>query len=107
MTAGLGTVTVIAVCAYLQPGILDSGHSDIPNAAGRLTYPIGYWNGAAALFAIAAVLLVNAAAEATSRVLRTAATAAIPLTPAPAGPELPCSWACWCSSLLRGSAPAC
>jgi hypothetical protein len=80
MTAGLGTVTVIAVFAYLQPGILDSGHSDIPNAAGRLAYPIGYWNGAAALFAIAAVLLVNAAAEATSRILRTAATAAIPLT---------------------------
>ncbi|HEY6671873.1 MAG TPA: hypothetical protein VIZ91_05145, partial [Solirubrobacterales bacterium] len=44
LTAGLGVVTVIALFAYLQPGILDSGGSDIPNAAGRLAYPIGYWN---------------------------------------------------------------
>jgi hypothetical protein len=80
LTAGLGVVTVIALFAYLQPGILDSGSSDIPNAAGRLAYPIGYWNGAGALFAIAAVLLSHAASTAATRWQRTASTAAIPLT---------------------------
>ena len=45
-TIGLATVSVIAVLAYLQPGLLGSEQSDIPNAAGRLSYPIGYWNGA-------------------------------------------------------------
>jgi hypothetical protein len=77
---GLGAVTVIALFAYLQPGFLDSGHSDVPNAAGRLAYPVGYWNGAGALFAIAAVLLSDATVTAPSRSLRTAATAALPLT---------------------------
>jgi O-Antigen ligase len=80
LAAGLGAVTAIALFAYLQPGILDSARSDIPNAAGRLAYPIGYWNGAGALFAITAVLLADGAATAPSRLLRTAATAAIPLT---------------------------
>jgi hypothetical protein len=79
LTAGLGAVTAIALFAYLQPGILDSGHSDIPNAAGRLSYPIGYWNGAGALFAIAAVLLSHAASVARSSLLRAASVAAIPL----------------------------
>jgi hypothetical protein len=79
VTAGLGVVTAIALFAYLQPGILDSGHSEIPNAAGRLSYPIGYWNGAGALFAIAAVLLAHEASTASTRWQRTASTAAIPL----------------------------
>jgi O-Antigen ligase len=80
LTAGLGIVTVIALFAYLQPGILHSGSSDIPNAAGRLAYPIGYWNGAGALFAIAAVLLSHAASTAATRWLRAASTAVIPST---------------------------
>jgi hypothetical protein len=80
LAAGLGVVTAIALFAYLQPGILDGGRSDVPNAAGRLAYPIGYWNGAGALFAIAAVLLAHGAVTGPSRLLRAAATAAIPLT---------------------------
>jgi hypothetical protein len=80
LAAGLATVTAISVFAYLQPGILDSGQTDVPGAAGRLAYPIGYWNGAGALFVVAAVLLSNAAVTAPSRILRTAATAVIPLT---------------------------
>jgi hypothetical protein len=79
LTAGLGVVTAIAVFAYLQPGILDSGQSDIPNAAGRLSYPIGYWNGAGALVAVTAILLAHAGATALARPARIAATAAIPL----------------------------
>ena len=79
LTAGLAMVTVIALFAYLQPGILDGGHSDVANAAGRLSYPIGYWNGAGALFAVSVVLLAHAAATALSRMARIAATATIPL----------------------------
>jgi O-Antigen ligase len=79
MAAGVGALSVVALFAYLQPGILDSGHSDIPNAAGRLSYPTGYWNATAALLAAAAVLLAYEGAQAPSQVFRAAATAAIPL----------------------------
>ena len=79
LTVGLAVVSVVALFAYLQPGVLDSGHSDVSNAVGRLSYPIGYWNGAAALLATAAVLLAHSAARAPSRPLRTVSTAVIPL----------------------------
>jgi hypothetical protein len=81
LTAGLGLVTIVALFAYLQPGVLDSGHSDVPNAAGRLSYPIGYWNGAGALLAGAAVLLCHAGAGGGvgTRGWRSLATALVPL----------------------------
>jgi O-Antigen ligase len=78
MTVGLAAVSLIALFAYLQPGTLTSGVSDIPNATGRLSYPIGYWNATAALLAVAAVLLGNAAVRAPSRGLRTTAIACVP-----------------------------
>jgi hypothetical protein len=76
---GLGVVTVLALLAYLQPGLLGSEPNDVPNAAGRLSYPIGYWNGAGALLAATAVLLAYGAGRAPTRLLRSASTAAIPL----------------------------
>jgi hypothetical protein len=79
LAAGLAALSVVAVFAYLQPGILDSGHSEIPNAAGRLTYPTGYWNATAAMLAAAAILLAYEGVQAPSRALRTAATAVIPI----------------------------
>jgi hypothetical protein len=79
LAVGLGVVSVVALFAYLQPGILDSGTSDIPNAAGRLSYPIGYWNGTAALLAVAATLLAYGSVQGPTRLLRAAATATIPL----------------------------
>jgi hypothetical protein len=79
LAAGLGVVSVVALFAYLQPGILDAGGSDVPNAAGRLSYPIGYWNGAAALLAAAAILLAYGGVRAPTRPLRTIATTAIAL----------------------------
>lgn len=78
LAIGLAVAGFIALFAYLQPGTLESGRSDIPNAAGRLSYPIGYWNGAASLLAIAAVLLAFCAANASTRALRAASVAAIP-----------------------------
>jgi hypothetical protein len=79
LAVGLGAVAVVALFAYFQPGILDSGTSDVPNAAGRLSYPIGYWNGIAALLAAGATLLSYGGVHAPTRVLRAVATAAIPL----------------------------
>jgi hypothetical protein len=79
LTVGLGVVTVFALFSYLQPGILDSGGSDVPNAAGRLAYPLGYWNAAGSLFATTTVLLAYGGARGGSRGLRAAATAMIPV----------------------------
>lgn len=79
LTVGLAAVSVVAVLAYLQPGLLNTPHSEIPNAAGRLSYPIGYWNGAAALLALSGVLLAYSAVEGPSRALRAVATAGIPV----------------------------
>ena len=79
LAVGLGAVSVVALFAYLQPGVLDGGGSDLPGAAGRLTYPIGYWNATAALLVAASTLLAHAGVRSPVRALRTAAVAAIPL----------------------------
>jgi hypothetical protein len=79
LTVGLGVVSVIAVLAYLQPGLIGSQQSDVPNAVSRLSYPLGYWNGAGALLAAAAVLLASAGLRAPTRFLRSAAIALAPV----------------------------
>jgi O-Antigen ligase len=79
MTAGLAAVAVLALLAYLQPGLLTEAGNEIPNAAGRLSYPLGYWNAMAALFAVSAVLLAHGGVEGPTRMHRTAATALIPV----------------------------
>ena len=79
LTVGLGAISIVALVAYLQPGLLGSEPFDVPNAAGRLSYPIGYWNGAAALLALAAVLFAYGESGAPTRLLRASATAFIPL----------------------------
>jgi hypothetical protein len=79
LTIGLGLAAIIALFSYLQPGVLDSGVSDVPNAVGRLSYPIGYWNGAGALLAVTAVLLLYAGVRGSTRALRSAAMAVFPL----------------------------
>jgi hypothetical protein len=85
LTIGLTVVAVVALFAYLQPGILESGKPEVPNAAGRLSYPIGYWNGIAAMLAAAAILLAFWGARASDLALRCTAVAAIPLV-------LLCAW---------------
>src|SRR5829696_4887624 len=79
MTAGLAAVSLIAIFNYLQPGLLSDSGNEIANAAGRLAYPLGYWNGMAALFAVAAVLLAYGGVEGRTRMLRAAATALLPV----------------------------
>ena len=79
LAVGLGAVSVIVLLAYLQPGLLGNEPNDVPNALGRLAYPVGYWNGAGALLAAAGALLAYGAVRAPQRPLRVAANAAIPL----------------------------
>jgi hypothetical protein len=79
LTIGLGLVAIVALFAYLQPGILDSGQNDPANPVGRLSYPVGYWNGAGTLLAVTAVLLSSAGVYGPSRALRSAAIAIFPL----------------------------
>jgi hypothetical protein len=79
LTIGLGLAAIIALFSYLQPGVLDSGRSDVPNAVGRLSYPVGYWNAAGALLAMTAVLLSYAGIRGPTRALRSGAMAVFPL----------------------------
>ena len=79
--AGLGVVAVLALLSHLQPGLLEGDELDrlIPTAAGRASYPIGYWNGLGALLASAAILLAWGGLAAPARGLRAAAIATLPL----------------------------
>ncbi len=65
---GLVVVAGLALVSRFEPsfgGGKELG-SFLPAVAGRLSYPIGYWNGLAAAMAIAAVLLVWLGAQARS-----------------------------------------
>jgi tetratricopeptide (TPR) repeat protein len=79
MTIGAAVVSVISVVGYLQPGLLTDSGNDIANAAGRLSYPLGYWNAMAALFAVAAILLAHAGVRAPGPSLRASAVGLLPV----------------------------
>ena len=78
---GLLVVAVIALASRFEPSL--AGDEDLrrllPAAAGRLSYPIGYWNGLAAAMAAGVLLLVWLGGHARAAWLRSVAVAAIPL----------------------------
>jgi hypothetical protein len=82
LTVGLTVVGAIALLARFEPSIFGNPDADLaaslPAAIGRLTYPIGYWNGLAAVMAAAIVLLSWSSSTAASRWLRSASVAALP-----------------------------
>ena len=69
IAAGLGGLAAAALLAFFQPSLFGDAAtslaSAIPSAAGRLSYPVGYWNGLGACMALAVVLLGWLAARAT------------------------------------------
>jgi hypothetical protein len=81
LALGLLVVSVIALASRFEPSL--AGDEDLrrllPAAAGRLSYPIGYWNGLAAAMAAGALLLVWQGGHARAPWLRSVAVAAIPL----------------------------
>jgi len=78
---GLVGVGAIALLARFQPGLFGNPDADLaatlPATLGRLSYPIGYWNGLAASMAAAAVLLAFFGASGSTRLGRAAATGAL------------------------------
>jgi hypothetical protein len=81
LALGLVIVAGLALLSRFEPSF--GGGKELgtflPSAAGRLSYPVGYWNGLAATMAIAAVLLVWLGAQARTAAMRAAAVAVIPL----------------------------
>jgi O-Antigen ligase len=83
LAVGLTVVCAAALGSRYMPTLFGNADRElgaaIPNAAGRLSYPIGYWNGLAALLAIDAVLLAWLGAHARERAGRALAVGLIPL----------------------------
>ena len=78
---GLLIVAVIALASRFEPSL--AGDEDLrrllPAAAGRLSYPIGYWNGLAAAMAAGILLAVWLGGHGRAAWLRSVAVAAMPL----------------------------
>ena len=78
---GLMMIAGLALVSRFEPSF--SGDQQLatllPAAAGRLSYPIGYWNGLAAVMAIGIVLLAWLGAHARAAAARAVAVAVIPL----------------------------
>jgi hypothetical protein len=83
LAIGLAAVGAIALLGRFEPPLFghpDAGlAADLPAVVGRLTYPIGYWNGLAAVTAAAIALLGWFAASSPSRTVRSAAVGAMPV----------------------------
>ncbi len=80
----LGIVAVGAIALASRCGASVFGNADqslfsaLPSATGRLSYPIGYWNGLAALLGLGLVLLTWLAGDGVSRAGRLCCVAAMP-----------------------------
>lgn len=83
LAVGTGIVAAIALLARFEPSWFGNPDADLvadlPAAAGRLTYPIGYWNGLAALMGAGLVLFGWLAATGRTRHGRAAALGVLPV----------------------------
>ena len=83
LALGLTIVCIVSLGGRFDPTLL--GDSDrqlgsaLPTAQGRLSYPIGYWNGLAACLAIQSLLLIWFGARAATRLWRAVSVALLPL----------------------------
>ncbi|MET0306960.1 MAG: O-antigen ligase family protein [Solirubrobacterales bacterium] len=79
--AGVAVVAVVALLSRLHPAWFpEAGQTArfLSSGRERLSYPLNYWNGLAALIAIGAPLLLQVATDARSIVARAAAAAVLP-----------------------------
>jgi hypothetical protein len=74
-------IALVAVASRLWPHLFSGSQASnrLPGASARLAWPIGYWNGLAALMAIGLPLLLGLATSARTQWARSAAAAAIPV----------------------------
>ena len=83
LAIGLTVVGAIALLARFEPSLFGNPDAElvktIPAIHGRLTYPVGYWNGLAAAMAAAAVLLVWFASTGGTRLTRALSAGALPM----------------------------
>jgi hypothetical protein len=81
MAVAVAVVVLLALAQRLFPGLLPEGDVPqlLPNAARRLSYPLGYWNGLAIFAALGSPLLLRAAVVAASPLWRAAALAPVPV----------------------------
>jgi hypothetical protein len=82
LTAGLVILAGAALASRVLPSLLGGPDralaAALPTTAGRLSYPIGYWNGLGACMAIGVTLLAWFAADLRSRGERAIATGLLP-----------------------------
>lgn len=81
VAAGVVLVSIVALLSRLHPDWFPTAGqtaSFLTNNSERLSYPLDYWNGLAALVAIGAPLLLQLAADARTTLVRAAAAAALP-----------------------------
>ena len=82
LALGIAAVAVLALASRLRPGLFpgsDDVAAVIPSSRSRLSYPIGYWNGLAALMALGVPLLLRAALAGRSLIVRPLALAGVPV----------------------------
>ena len=81
LACGVVVIAVVALLSRLHPSWIPSASQVgdlLPAAQERLSYPLDYWNGLAALIAIGIPAVLQAAIGAKSTLLRGAAAAALP-----------------------------
>ncbi|MGK2956561.1 MAG: O-antigen ligase family protein [Solirubrobacterales bacterium] len=79
VAVGVVVITLVALASRLHPQwFLDDIATDFVTQAGRLNYPVGYWNGLAALIALGLPLLVSFGAAPGRSLVRGLATACLP-----------------------------
>jgi hypothetical protein len=81
VAAAIGVVAIIALLSRLQPEWFPSSDRVVrflPTIEGRLTYPLDYWNGLAALLAIGTPMLLTVALNARRLFVQALAAAALP-----------------------------
>lgn len=79
--SAIAVVALVALASRLHPAWfphVEPVKSAIPGTVGRLSYPLNYWNGLAALIALSFPLLLQVTASAASFIARFLAMAALP-----------------------------
>ncbi len=78
---GIAVIAVVALLSRLHPAWFAGAEQTarfLPGARNRLSYPLNYWNGLAALIAIGLPLILHLASTAKALALRSLAAAALP-----------------------------
>jgi O-antigen ligase len=81
VAVGIVVVSVVALLSRLHPAWFPAGDQTaafLSSTRERLSYPLNYWNGLAALIAIGLPLLLQIATDVRSLLLRAAAAATLP-----------------------------